>query len=177
MSDLNERETDRQCPGAATSAPTASVVRRDFLKTAGLAGIGLVSAAADTPAADHAQSGAGKIPLRPLGKATDVKVSALGLGGHHLGDVPTVEDAIELVHEAIDGGITFFDNCWEYHNGKSENWLGRAPGGKRDKVFLMTKVCTHGRERSPGDGDARAVAAAPADRSPGSLADPRRDLR
>jgi aryl-alcohol dehydrogenase-like predicted oxidoreductase len=83
--------------------------------------------------------------MRPLGRATDVKISALGLGGHHLGDVPTVQDAIDIVHEAIDGGVTFFDNCWEYHNGKSENWLGRALAGKRDKVFLMTKVCTHGR--------------------------------
>ncbi len=84
--------------------------------------------------------------MRPFGRATDVKISALGLGGHHLGDVPTIEDAIKIVHEAIDGGITFFDNCWEYHNGKSENWMGRALHGHRDKVFLMTKVCTHGRK-------------------------------
>jgi predicted aldo/keto reductase-like oxidoreductase len=56
-----------------------------------------------------------------------------------------VEGAIKIVHQAIDGGITFFDNCWEYHNGKSENWMGRALAGRRDKVFLMTKVCTHGR--------------------------------
>ena len=67
------------------------------------------------------------------------------MGGHHLGDLPTIEEAIRLVHEAIDGGITFFDNCWEYYNGRTENWLGRALKGKRDKVFLMTKVCTHGR--------------------------------
>lgn len=39
----------------------------------------------------------------------------------------------------------FFDNCWEYYNGRSETWLGRALKGRRDKVFLMTKVCTHGR--------------------------------
>jgi aryl-alcohol dehydrogenase-like predicted oxidoreductase len=67
------------------------------------------------------------------------------MGGHHLGDIKTVEEAIRLVHEAIDGGITFFDNCWEYYNGRTEDWLGRALKGKRDKVFLMTKVCTHGR--------------------------------
>jgi aryl-alcohol dehydrogenase-like predicted oxidoreductase len=65
--------------------------------------------------------------------------------GHHLGDLKTVGEAIRHVHEAIDGGITFFDNCWEYFNGRSEDWLGRALEGKRDKVFLMTKVCTHGR--------------------------------
>ena len=85
---------------------------------------------------------------------TGVKVSALGMGGHHLGEPKSVNDAIELVHKAIDGGIEFFDNCWEYFNGKTENWLGRALAGKRDKVFLMTKVCTHGRERRPGYGDA-----------------------
>ncbi|QJW98348.1 aldo/keto reductase [Frigoriglobus tundricola] len=84
------------------------------------------------------------IPLRPFG-TTKATVSALGLGGHHLGDVPSVEEAIRIVHAAIDGGITFFDNCWEYYNGRTENWLGRALTGKRDRVFLMTKVCTHGR--------------------------------
>jgi Aldo/keto reductase family len=53
-----------------------------------------------------------------------------------------VDEAIRLVHEAIDAGVTFFDNCWEYYNGKTENILGRALRGRRDKVFLMTKVCT-----------------------------------
>jgi uncharacterized protein len=90
-----------------------------------------------------------QIPLRPLGR-TGVKVSALGLGGHHLGDVPTVDQAVELVHEAVDAGITFFDNCWEYYDGRSEDWLGRGLKGKRDKVFLMTKVCTHGRSAALG---------------------------
>ncbi len=56
-----------------------------------------------------------------------------------------MDDAVRLVHEAVDAGITFFENCWEYYNGKTENWLGRALRGRRDKVFLMTKVCTHGR--------------------------------
>jgi aryl-alcohol dehydrogenase-like predicted oxidoreductase len=88
--------------------------------------------------------GAGTIPQRPLGR-TGVNVSALGVGGHHLGDFKTVEGAIRLVHEAIDAGITFFDNCWEYWNGRAEDWLGRGLKGRREKVFLMTKVCTHGR--------------------------------
>jgi uncharacterized protein len=85
------------------------------------------------------------IPLRQFGRTND-RISALGLGGHHLGDARSVEAAIRIVHEAIDGGITFFDNCWEYWNGRSENWLGRALVGKRQRVFLMTKVCTHGRD-------------------------------
>jgi uncharacterized protein len=88
--------------------------------------------------------GVGAIPKRSLGQS-GVKIAALGMGGHHLGDAKTIDDAIRLVHEAIDGGIEFFDNCWEYHNGIAENWLGRAIVGRRDQIFLMTKVCTHGR--------------------------------
>jgi aryl-alcohol dehydrogenase-like predicted oxidoreductase len=83
--------------------------------------------------------------MRTFGRHANVHMSALGMGGHHLGEYKSVDDAIKAVHEAIDGGITFFDNCWEYYNGRTENWLGRALVGKRDKVFLMTKVCTHGR--------------------------------
>jgi predicted aldo/keto reductase-like oxidoreductase len=77
---------------------------------------------------------------------TDVQISAIGVGGHHLGDVPTLDEAVQLVHEAVDAGVTFFDNAWEYYNGKTETILGRAlRDGRREKVFLMTKVCTHGR--------------------------------
>jgi aryl-alcohol dehydrogenase-like predicted oxidoreductase len=50
-----------------------------------------------------------------------------------------------LIHAALDAGVTFFDNCWEYYNGETENLLGRGLRGRRDQVFLMTKVCTHGR--------------------------------
>ena len=91
-------------------------------------------------------SATGTIPLRPFGKHTDVKVSALGMGGHHLGDAPDEKTAIQIVSEAIDGGVTFFDNCWEYHRGKTEDWMGKGLRGHRDRVFLMTKVCTHGRD-------------------------------
>jgi len=86
--------------------------------------------------------------MRPFGKHTDVQVSALGLGGHHLGSAADEKTAKQIVDAAIDGGITFFDNCWEYHRGKSEGWMGQALRGKRDRVFLMTKVCTHGRDGS-----------------------------
>jgi aryl-alcohol dehydrogenase-like predicted oxidoreductase len=48
----------------------------------------------------------------------------------------------------VDGGVTFFDNCWEYHRGKSEQWMGKGLKGIRDRVFLMTKVCTHGRDKA-----------------------------
>jgi aryl-alcohol dehydrogenase-like predicted oxidoreductase len=86
-----------------------------------------------------------QIPLRKFGKS-DVHISALGLGGHHLGSAKEESVAIEIVHRAIEGGITFFDCCWEYNRGKSEDWLGKGLKGQRDKVFLMTKVCTHGRD-------------------------------
>jgi uncharacterized protein len=76
---------------------------------------------------------------------TGAQVSALGVGGHHLGDLQTVDEAVRLGHEAMDAGVTFLDNCWEYYDGKTEDWLGRALKGRRDKIFLMTKVCTHGR--------------------------------
>jgi predicted aldo/keto reductase-like oxidoreductase len=87
------------------------------------------------------------IPLRKFGKH-EAQISALGLGGHHLGNALDQPTAVRIVHEAVDGGITFFDNCWEYHNGKTETWMGGALKGRRDKVFLMTKVCTHGRDGS-----------------------------
>lgn len=87
-----------------------------------------------------------EIPLRPLG-ATGVRVSALGLGGFHLGKMTNERDAIRLVHAAIDAGITFMDNAWEYHDGRSETIMGKAIAGRRERVFLMTKVCTHGRDR------------------------------
>jgi aryl-alcohol dehydrogenase-like predicted oxidoreductase len=87
------------------------------------------------------------IPLRPFGKS-DVQISALGLGGHHLGAARDEQTAVEIVHQAIDGGVTFFDCCWEYNRGKSEDWLGKGVRGHRKDVFLMTKVCTHGRDGS-----------------------------
>jgi aryl-alcohol dehydrogenase-like predicted oxidoreductase len=84
------------------------------------------------------------IPLRPLG-ATGVMVSALGLGGYHLGKITSEREAIRLVHAAIDAGITFMDNAWEYHDGRSETLMGKAIADRRERVFVMTKVCTHGR--------------------------------
>jgi len=86
------------------------------------------------------------IPRRLLGQ-TGVEVSALGLGGYHLGDVKSEKEAVRIVHEAIDAGLTFLDNAWEYHDGRSEERMGKALAGRRDQVFLMTKVCTHGRDR------------------------------
>jgi hypothetical protein len=74
---------------------------------------------------------ANSILQRPFGRNTSVKVSALGFGGHHLGEAQDQPAATRLVREAIDGGITFFDNCREYHRGKTEDWMGAALKGRR----------------------------------------------
>jgi len=87
-----------------------------------------------------------EIPRRPFGQ-TGETVSIIGMGGYHLGDIGSEREAVSLVHRAIDAGITFMDNAWEYHEGTSEQRLGKAlANGWRQKVFLMTKVCTHGRD-------------------------------
>jgi aryl-alcohol dehydrogenase-like predicted oxidoreductase len=76
---------------------------------------------------------------RTLGK-TGEKVSAIGLGGYHIGHPPDPADATGIVRRAVDRGITFMDNCWDYHGGESERRMGMAlRDGYRQKVFLMTK--------------------------------------
>jgi aryl-alcohol dehydrogenase-like predicted oxidoreductase len=93
-----------------------------------------------------AKSVSGEIPRRKLGH-TGTEVSALALGGSHIGEVKSQREAIRIVHEAIDAGLTFMDNAWEYHDGRSEELMGKALEGRREKVFLMTKVCSHGRDK------------------------------
>ena len=112
--------------------------RRRFLK-ASLASLTAAGLGA-TGFAEQEDSPAG-IPTRPLGK-TGERVSIVGMGGYHIGTAEE-KDAIAIMHEAIDEGMTFFDNAWDYHNGGSEELMGKAlaTGGRRKKVFLMTKVC------------------------------------
>jgi aryl-alcohol dehydrogenase-like predicted oxidoreductase len=127
--------------------------RRRVLK-AGLASAGallsssLVSNAigANLPPAEMTQTASGAIPRKRLGK-TGVEVSIIGIGGFHLGTIDSYAVVERIVHGAVDAGVNFFDNAWEYNDGKSEEVAGRALKGLRDKVFLMTKVCTHGRDK------------------------------
>src|SRR5262249_50235451 len=84
--------------------------------------------------------------LRPLGR-TGVEVTVIGFGGYHLGLVKDDDEAVRLAHEAIEAGITFLENPWENHNGGSERLMGKGIHDRRDKVFLMTKAGTHGRDR------------------------------
>jgi predicted aldo/keto reductase-like oxidoreductase len=126
--------------------------RRDFLKTATTAVSAAVTEQLLTPMlrADQAAAGSDSRATRPesgdmiyrtLG-STGERVSAIGLGGAHIGRATISDDAsIQLQRRAIDRGITFFDNCWDYNNGRSEEMMGRAlRDGYRNKVFLMTKV-------------------------------------
>jgi aryl-alcohol dehydrogenase-like predicted oxidoreductase len=91
---------------------------------------------------------ASAIPQRPFGRHSDVKIAVLALGGHHIGQAQDEATAIAIMNQAIDGGINFFDNCWEYHRGKSENWMGKVVKDRRKELFLMSKVCTHGRDKN-----------------------------
>ncbi|HEY2899838.1 MAG TPA: aldo/keto reductase [Polyangia bacterium] len=93
------------------------------------------------PAPDDIKLPAGAVmPRRKLGR-TGVEVSLLGLGGFHIGLPPDEQTAIRIVRMAVDHGVTFMDNCWDYNDGKSQVWMGHAlRDGYRDKVFLMTKI-------------------------------------
>ena len=84
-----------------------------------------------------------EIPLRVLGR-TGEKVSAIGLGGFHIGARISEDESIRIMRYAIDNGITFMDNCWDYNEGASEIRMGKAlKDGYRNKVFLMTKIDAH----------------------------------
>jgi predicted aldo/keto reductase-like oxidoreductase len=116
--------------------------RRDFLQatSAGLAAASMAGGAAF--ADDKVNSGG--IPMRTLGK-TGEKVSLIGLGGYS-STVPaqmTEAQSVRLIQRAVDEGVTFLDNAWDYHDGVAEERMGKAlaEGGRRDKVFLMTKCC------------------------------------
>ncbi len=80
------------------------------------------------------------IPYRALGH-TGEKVSIIGLGGYHIGMQSDEQESIRIIRTAIDGGINFLDNCWDYNDGASEIRMGKAlRDGYRRKAFLMTKI-------------------------------------
>jgi predicted aldo/keto reductase-like oxidoreductase len=121
--------------------------RRDFIKAATAAGVAAVSSSSHGQTAS--QSGAKSAISRPMSPdmvyrelgTTGEKVSAIGLGGFHIGKQADPAESIRLIRSAIDRGITFMDNCWDYNDGISEVRMGQAlRDGYRDKVFLMTKI-------------------------------------
>src|SRR6266566_8428452 len=118
--------------------------RRDFLKTATAATVGAaIPATAQTAQPSNAPVKRPESPnmiYRELG-TTGERVSAIGMGGYHLGKQPEASQSIQLMHAGIDRGITFLDNCWDYNDGISEVRMGQAlRNGYRQKVFLMTKM-------------------------------------
>ncbi len=134
--------------------------RRQMLKTLGIVGSamalggprGLAEAMAPAPSATSGQDTERQavpreVPRRTLGK-TGVQVSVLCFGGAHWGRMQSEAEAMRVLHEAIDAGVTFMDNAWEYNGGRSEEWMGKALQGRRQQVFLMTKVCSHGRDKT-----------------------------
>ena len=117
--------------------------RREFL---GKVAVGVTGASLGFSLRDSALARTGEMPMRTLGRHKE-KVSLIGLGGYHIGNAADEQAAIRLVRTAIDNGITFMDNCWDYHDGKSEVWMGNAlRDGYRKKVFLMTKIDGQTRE-------------------------------
>jgi len=122
--------------------------RRDFLKSAAVAGVGAAAAKSGfaQSSAPAAKQGAVARPMSPemlyreLG-TTGEQVSVIGLGGYHIGKQADPEESIRLIRAAIDRGITFLDNCWDYNDGLSEVRMGQAlRDGYRSKAFLMTKM-------------------------------------
>jgi predicted aldo/keto reductase-like oxidoreductase len=112
------------------------VSRREFVKAAVATGVLLGAGSPSWAAETETKNG---MLYRELGR-TGEKVSVIGLGGYHIGN-PQEQEAIRIMRSAIDRGITFMDNCWDYHDGGSEVVMGKAlRDGYRDKVFLMTKV-------------------------------------
>jgi len=151
---------------AGAAIPTRMAAsRRDLLLT-GMTAAGLAIAAGHAAAAAREPAGApippppptvrrGDMQYRPLGR-TGVEVSIVGLGGHHIGRPASEDEGIRLMRAAIDRGITFMDNSWDYHHGGSEIRMGKAlRDGWRQRVVLMTKI----------DGRTRAAAARQIDES------------
>ncbi len=149
--------------------------RRNFLRgAAAVAGAGALAgrqgATADQPTSkpDGAKPSppAQHVPMRTLGR-TGERISAMGLGGFHIGTQKDPADSVRIIRTAIDGGITFLDNCWDYNGGQSETRMGRAlRDGYREKAFLMSKF----------DGRTRKLAAQQIDESLKRLQTDRIDL-
>jgi aryl-alcohol dehydrogenase-like predicted oxidoreductase len=165
----------KQSVDKAEGEGQAELSRRRFLQAAALTGASAVVPAAAVSAEAQATypKGAGNVaeaklpnpivpnfegeyggasipgfqaPKRAMG-STGLQVSILGMGGYHLGTATDQMEVNNMVAKAMDYGINFFDNAWEYHKGVSEERVGTALKGKRDQAIVMTKVCTHGRKK------------------------------
>ena len=137
-----DRTSNKRKPGGRSVRKTiatterSDMTRRDFVRSIATTGI----AVGMETQAWAAETKSGEMIYRTLGR-TGEKVSAIGLGGFHIGVPKDEREGIRIVRSAIDRGINFMDNCWDYHDGGSEIRMGKAlRDGYRDKVFLMTKI-------------------------------------
>ncbi len=121
---------------ATESAHDSAVTRRQFLGAA--AGASILVGFPWRPGTGEVR---GEVPHRTLGR-TGERVSAIGIGGFHLGKPELPEsESIRIIRAAIDNGINFLDNCWDYNEGQSEIRMGKAlHDGYRQRAFLMTKI-------------------------------------
>lgn len=112
--------------------------RRGFMRTAAATA---VTAALGGFGGDIARAAelAGEIPMRTLGR-TGLKVTMIGLGGYHAGYPEKEEDSLTVIHRALELGINFFDNADCYQEGRAEERMGKALEGRRQNIYLMTKV-------------------------------------
>jgi predicted aldo/keto reductase-like oxidoreductase len=121
-------------------AKDGGVTRREFLGMAVAAGVAGVAGSEKLAWAADTKNG---MPYRTLGR-TGEKVSIMGLGGYHIGMQKDEKESIQIIRTAIDNGVTFMDNCWDYNGGDSEVRMGKAlRDGYRQRVFLMTKLDGH----------------------------------
>lgn len=136
--------------GLMASAKAGGLSRRGFIRLTMAGSAAVTSVRAAQPLAERK----GDIPYRELGR-TGVKVSAIGIGGFHIGS-PSENEGIRIIRTGLDRGLNFLDNCWDYHDGGSEIRMGKAlRDGYREKAFLMTKI----------DGRTKALAAKQIDES------------
>jgi len=130
--------------------------RRDFLKRAA------VTTFAASLGTKLSHGTTDSFPYRTLGH-TGEKVSLIGIGGYHIGQVSDEQEGIRIIRTALDNGVNFLDNCWDYNGGVSEVRMGKAlRDGYRQKAFLMTKV--DGRTKDGSCAAARRVSSPPANR-------------
>jgi uncharacterized protein len=150
-----ERIMKNPTPEGKIQEQNEGLTRRRFLETAVGSTVASAMAAsllppAETNAHTHAPAAAADvrngIPYRTLGN-TGEKVSSVGLGGYHIGMQSDEQESIRIIRSALDEGINFLDNCWDYNNGTSEIRMGKAlQDGYRQKAFLMTKIDSHTRQ-------------------------------
>jgi predicted aldo/keto reductase-like oxidoreductase len=126
---------DEEIPMTDPNPPKPALTRREFLEAA--AGVTVAGSLSPRVWAAEIKNG---IPYRTLGN-TGENVSCIGLGGYHLGSQSDEQESIRIIRTALDEGINFLDNCWDYNGGASEIRMGKAlRDGYRKKAFLMTKI-------------------------------------